>query len=123
MVSLKPISNREAPRIKGGLMMRYYFHYVPGRIRIETPVIHENQGAAEEFVKFMKTIAGITSIETQILTGSAVIHFDEKVIKREQVVEILEKHNYFHMAQAETLDQEIEKGVEKVVGVAEEVLL
>jgi hypothetical protein len=103
--------------------MRYYFHCVPGRIRIETPVIHKNPGAAEQFKEFMQTVLGIKNVETEILTGSAIIHYEEKLISREKIVEILEKHNYFHMAQAETLDQEVEKAAEKVLGVAEEILI
>ena len=103
--------------------MRYYFHYVPGRIRIETPVIHENQGAAEKFKGVMLAIAGIKSVETDIVTGSAIIHFDEKLIQKNQIVETLEKDNYFHMSQAETLDQEIEKGVEETIEVAEKALI
>jgi hypothetical protein len=103
--------------------MRYYFHCVPGRIRIETPVLHENPGVAEQFKKFMQTIPGIKSVETDIVTGSGILHFDEKLIHRNQIVEILEKHHYFRMDQAETLDQEIEKAAEKVLEVAEKMLV
>jgi len=38
-------------------MTAYYIHYVSGRIRIRTPVLHEKPGAAEEPERFMKRIA------------------------------------------------------------------
>jgi copper chaperone CopZ len=103
--------------------MRYYLHYVPGRIRIETPVIHENPPAAAQLETFMKTVPGIKSVETEIITGSAVMYFDEKVLTKDRLITILEKHDYFRRDQAETLDQEIEEGAEKVIKVIADAVL
>ena len=106
----------------GGREMEYYIHYVPGRIRIETPVIRENQVKAEQFQTFIKGIEGITAVETHTVTGSAVLHFDEKRINCEQVIGILEKYGYFCLAKAETSDQYIEKVTEKVLKIAENIV-
>ncbi len=106
----------------GGREMEYYIHYVPGRIRIETPVIRENPEKAEQFQTFIKGIEGITAVETHTVTGSAVLHFDEKKINCEQVIGILEKYGYFCLAKAETCDQYIEKATEKALEVAEKVV-
>ena len=102
--------------------MEYYIHYVPGRIRIETPVICENPQRAEVFQKFVKGIEGITAVETHTVTGSAVLHFDEKRINCEQVIGILEKYGYFCLAKAATSDQYIEKATEKALEVVENVV-
>ncbi len=103
--------------------MGYYVHYVPGRIRIQTPKLYENPGNAEQFERFMKGIEGITAVETHIVTGSATMHFDEKKINCEQVIGILEKNAYFSLAQSETNDEVIEQTAEKVLGVAEKIIV
>jgi len=102
--------------------MEYYIHYVPGRIRIETPVIRENPEKADEFLKFIKGIEGIKEVEIHTVTGSALLLFDEKTINCEQVIGILEKHGYFCLSKAETSDQYIEKVTEKILKVAENVV-
>ena len=106
----------------GGREMEYYIHYVPGRIRIETPVIRENPQRAELFQKFIKGVDGITAVETHTVIGGAVLHFDEKRINCEQVIGILEKYGYFCLSKAETSDQYIEKVTEKVLKVAENIV-
>jgi copper chaperone CopZ len=103
--------------------MEYYIHYVPGRMRIQTPKLHENTGNAEQFERFVKGIEGVTAVETHTVTGSAIIHFDEKRINCEQVIGILEKKAYFSLVHAETSDEVIEKTTEKVLGVAERIIV
>ena len=103
--------------------MKYYIHYAPGRIRIQTPLIHDNSPKGEEFKMFMKGFKGISEVEIHTVTGSAVIHFDEKVINCEQIIGIIEKHNYFRLAEAETCDEVIDKTTKKVVEVAEKIII
>lgn len=95
---------------------------MPGRIRIQTPILHENPGKADQFERFMKGIEGIIAVETHIVTGSGIIHFDEKKINCEQIIGLLEKHGYFLLSQAKTCDEVIEKTTEKVLGVAEKII-
>ena len=102
---------------------KYYIHYVPGRIRIQTPNLHENSSNAQQFERFMKGVMGIAAVETHALTGSAIIHFDEKKINCEQIIGILETNAYFSLAHAETSDEVIEKTAEKVLGVAEKIIV
>jgi hypothetical protein len=103
--------------------MEYYIHYVPGRIRIQTPKLHENTVNAQQFEEIMKKIGGITAVETHTVTGSAIIHFDDKRINCEQIIGILETNAYFSLAHAETCDEVIEKATEKVLGVAEKIIV
>jgi copper chaperone CopZ len=95
--------------------MEYYIHYVPGRIRIQTPFIHNNSRNAEEFETYIKGINGIISVKSSIVTGSATMLFDEKIIHCEQIIGILEKRGYFLLSKAETNDQVIRKATEKVL--------
>jgi hypothetical protein len=101
----------------------YYIHYVPGRIIIQTPILHENPDNAEQFERFMKVIKGITAVETHPITGTAIIHFDEKKINCEQLIGILEIKAHFSLAHAKTSDEVIEKTAEKVLGLAEKIIV
>ena len=93
----------------------YYYNYVPGRLRIETPFIHGNQQNAATFEKNVQGLEGITSVQTDPLTGSALIHFDENKIGYKQIIGFLEKEGYFVLAKARTSDQIIQRAAEKVL--------
>ena len=101
----------------------YYIHYVAGRMRIQTPKLHENEDNAGQFERFMKGIKGITAVETHSVTGSAILHFDEKTINCEQIIGILEKNAYFSLAHAETCDEVIAGTSEKLLGLAERIIV
>lgn len=102
--------------------MKYYIHHVHGRMRIESPVLHDNPVKANEFEQFIKGINGISAVDIQTITGSAVTHFDEKIINCEQLIGILEKHGYFHLTVAETCDERVEKATEKVLEIAQKAI-
>jgi copper chaperone CopZ len=101
----------------------YYYNYEPGRIRIQTPFIHGNQQNAATFVKTIQSLEGISSVETDTLTGSALILFDENKIKHQQIIGFLEKQGYFILSKAKTSDEVVEKAAEKVLEVAEKIVV
>jgi copper chaperone CopZ len=104
-------------------IMDYYYHYVPGRLRIQTPFIHGNPQNEATFEKSIQGLEGITSVETNSVTGSALIHFDEHKIKHEQIIDFLEKHGYFILSKAKTCDEVVEQAAEKVLDVAEKIVV
>ena len=95
--------------------MVYYYHYVPGRLRIQTPFIRRNPRNVTTFVKTLRGLAGITSVKINPAIGSALIHFDENKIKHKQIIGFLEKQGYFILAKAKTSDQVIQYAAEKVL--------
>lgn len=101
--------------------MDYYYNYEPGRIRIRTPYLHGNAQNAASFEKTVKGLKGMLSVETNPVTGSALMHFDEKVIKRDQVIGYLENRGYFILSKAKTSDEVIEQAAEKVLDVVEKI--
>ena len=103
--------------------MDYYYHYVSGRLRIHTPFIHGNTENAATFEKTIHGLEGITSVETNPVTGSALIHFDENKIKLVQIIGFLEKQGYFIWSKAKTSDEIIEQAVEKVLDAAEKIVV
>lgn len=103
--------------------MDYYYNYVPGRLRIETPFLHDNPQNVATFEKAIHGLEGITSVETNPLTGSALMLFDEKKISHERIVDFLEKQGYFILSKAKTSDEVVEQATEKVLDVAEKIVV
>ena len=103
--------------------MKYYIHWVPGRLRIQSPVLQDNPARKQEFESFIKCITGVSAVEVHTITGSAIIHFDEKKIDCEVIIGILEQHQYFRLSEAETCDELVEKMAEKVLDGAEKIVI
>ncbi|HME45677.1 MAG TPA: cation transporter [Syntrophorhabdales bacterium] len=98
--------------------MNYYIHDIPGRLRIESPVLRGNEANAQRFEAFVKSIPGVTSVEMKVEIGSAIVHYDPTRIDHTKLIELLEKSGYFDHLKAKTLDECIKEGVEKVADVA-----
>jgi copper chaperone CopZ len=97
--------------------MDYYIHDIPGRLRIESPVLKNNEAHAQKFEAFVKSIPGVTSVEMKVDIGSATMHYDKARIDHTKLIELLDKSGYFDHLRAQTLDDRIEKEVEEVAGV------
>jgi copper chaperone CopZ len=97
--------------------MDYYIHDIPGRLRIESPVLKNNEAHAQKFEAFVKSIPGITSVEMKVNIGSATMHYDRMRIDHTKLIELLDKSGYFDHLKAKTLDDRIEKEVEEVADV------
>lgn len=95
--------------------MDYYYHYVLGRLRIQTPYIRGDTQHAAAFEKTILDLKGITSVKTNPVTGSAIIQFDENKIGQEQIISFLEKKAYFILAKAKTADEVIKQAAIKVL--------
>ena len=95
--------------------MDYYYHYVAGRLRIQTPFIYGNPQNAAIFKKNIQSLEGITSVATNPLTGSGLILFDENKIKHEQLILFLEKQGFFILSKAKTSDEVIGQAAEKIL--------
>jgi copper chaperone CopZ len=95
--------------------MGYYYHYVLGRLRIQTPFIRGNPRNGSTFIKTLLGLDGVTSVKINPVIGSALIHFDENKIRHKQIIGILEKQGYFILAKARTSDQVIQYAAEKIL--------
>jgi len=91
------------------------YHYVAGRLRIQTPFIHGNSQNVAIFKKNIHDLEGIKSVSTNPLTGSALILFDENKITQEQLILFLGKQGYFILSKAKTSDEVIGQAAEKIL--------
>ncbi|MBF0517722.1 MAG: hypothetical protein HQK97_11515 [Nitrospirae bacterium] len=93
--------------------MNYYISATPGRLRIHSPRLHNNHDEIKKFELFIASVNGIEKIETNTLTGSALMHYDEKQTNCERLLFILESSGYFDLMKAETPDELAEKAAEE----------
>lgn len=93
--------------------MRFYIHDIPGRLRIKTPLLKNNPKAEIEIRKALSTLEGIGVVETNLTTGSILIHYNTKKINKNDILRILTNKGYFDPTRAVTNDEYIKKTVEK----------
>ncbi|MCX7965350.1 MAG: heavy-metal-associated domain-containing protein [Syntrophorhabdaceae bacterium] len=98
--------------------MNYYIHGIPGRLRLKSPIIKKNKVVAKEVEEMFESIKGINDVDVNLLTGSLLINYNPKMLKYNDIVELLEKKGYFDASRAITNDDYIKKTVSKVSEIA-----
>ena len=74
--------------------MRPYIHHVQGRLRIRCPKLKGNQAQADHVLKILESQAGIRAGETNTLTGSILIRYDEAFTSADCIVGYLKRMGY-----------------------------
>ena len=87
--------------------MNYYIHNVPGRLRIKSPILKKNENALYEVRKTLGAINGIATVDVNLTTGSLLINYNHKVIKHDDIVNLLDRKGYFDKSKALTHDEYI----------------
>ncbi|MCG6551213.1 MAG: hypothetical protein L7F77_02705 [Candidatus Magnetominusculus sp. LBB02] len=103
-------------------MDTYYISATPGRLRIQSPRLHNNQNEIKGFESLMAAVAGIEKIETNYHTGSALMYYNQKLTSCERLVGILEAAGYFELMKAKTSDDMLEEGIEDAAKAVIEIL-
>lgn len=93
--------------------MKFYIHDIPGRLRIKTPLLKNNPNAEIDIRKALSTLEGIGVVETNLITGSILIHYNTKKLQKQDIVRVLTNKGYFDPSKAITNDEYIKSTVEK----------
>lgn len=93
--------------------MKFYIHDIPGRLRIKTPFLKNNPNAEIDIRKALSTLEGIGVVETNLITGSILIHYNTKKLQKQDIVRVLTNKGYFDPSKAVTNDEYIKSTVEK----------
>ncbi len=88
--------------------MSYYVHQVPGRLRIKSPSIKNNQTEAVVVENLLKDMEGIKSTSVSTLTGSVVVNDDSRMVSDQMIISRLTDLGHFKPAQAKTNDEYIQ---------------
>jgi len=93
--------------------MSFYMHNTPGRLRIKSPIIRRNEKAFYEVRKILGATNGIATLDANITTGSLLINYNLKVIKHDEIIDILHRNGYFDKSKAVTHDEYIHSAASK----------
>lgn len=93
--------------------MSYYFHNVPGRLRVKTPSVKGSEQKANEVKGLLSVIDGVIETSVNTLTGSIVVNYDHRVVGAGEITEELRKHGHFDMSRARTNDEYIQNAASK----------
>jgi len=88
--------------------MSYYVHQVPGRLRIKSPSIKNNQREAVVVENLLQEMEGIKSTSVSTLTGSVVVNYDSRMVTDQTIIARLTDLGHFNPAQAKTNDEYIQ---------------
>ncbi|MGO9377163.1 MAG: HMA2 domain-containing protein [Dissulfurispiraceae bacterium] len=93
--------------------MSFYIHNTPGRLRIKSPIIRRNENASYEVRKILGATNGIATVDANLTTGSLLINYNPKVIKHDDIIDLLQRKGYFDKDKAVTHDQYIKGAASK----------
>jgi hypothetical protein len=88
--------------------MRYYFHNVPGRLRVKIPILKGRPGKISAVEDLLHTLQGVDTIKTNPLTCSVVINYDPDLLDSQQIINLLVDHRYFDETLAITHDEAVQ---------------
>ncbi len=91
--------------------MSYYVHQVPGRLRIKSPSIKNNQTEAVVVENLLKEMEGIKSTSVSTLTGSVVVNYDSRMVTDQEIISRLTDIGHFNPAKAKTHDEYIQGAI------------
>ncbi len=95
--------------------MSYYFHSVPGRLRIKSPFVKGmNNDDLAGLKGFLHSISGIKSFDINTVTGSIVINYQPRVIAEKEIVTRLRMTGYFDPSRAVTNDHYIYNAISSI---------
>ncbi len=95
--------------------MGYYLHDLPGRLRITTPFMKNNQEAACAVEGLLLAVGGVASVAVNTRTGSCLVNYDPKKAKRDEILSVLVRMGYFDPSKAITNDQYIHEAASKLL--------
>ena len=94
--------------------MSYYCHSTPGRLRIKTPIIKQNQVEIEKVRAMLEALSGVEAVSINALTGSITINYSDWATDSESILSILKEKGYYRISPIEEQEHPIEIAVSKV---------
>ncbi|MGD8213039.1 MAG: hypothetical protein PVF32_24455, partial [Desulfobacterales bacterium] len=93
--------------------MSYYFHDVPGRLRVKIPILNGRPSRIRAVENLLLNLDGIEWIKTNPLTCSVVINYDPDLLDSKQILRLLIDHQYFDESNAITHDELVQNAAAK----------
>ncbi len=95
--------------------MSYYYHNVPGRMRIKCPALKNNPAVNQHIQALLQTFHGIKKIEVNPVTGSLLIKYSPETIAERDILSVLQDNGYFEPNRATTINPYIDNLSREVI--------
>jgi hypothetical protein len=96
--------------------MGYYYHCVPGRIRIKLPSLQNNPRRGAEVESLLRGFTGVDSAAFSPLTGSLLVLFDPERITAAEITEALKSRGLFDESQVVPFDEHFHAAMTRAGG-------
>ena len=74
--------------------MANYIHHVPGRLRVNIPVLKKDEVRVRQLRCYLEGMHGLLQAETSIVTGSVVIKYDPSLTNSATILDFLRDLGY-----------------------------
>jgi len=74
--------------------MDYYMHILPGRIRIRSSILRNNDSKILSVSQCLKSIQGVVSVRENKTVGSVLIHYDKRNISYQRILKQLAQQEF-----------------------------
>jgi hypothetical protein len=71
-----------------------YIHHTPGRLRVRSALVKNNEKRATSAVEWLRTLPGVSSAEANTLTGSLTLRYDPALIGSGGLLDALKDAGY-----------------------------
>ncbi|MGD8291080.1 MAG: hypothetical protein PVF37_05230 [Desulfobacterales bacterium] len=93
--------------------MSYYYHNVPGRMRVKIPILKGRPTGIKAVEDLLLGLDGVDRIRNNPVTCSFVINYDPDLLDPQQIIQLLTEHRYFDGTNAITHDQHVQNAAAK----------
>lgn len=97
--------------------MGYYYHDVPGRMRVKSPILKQNPALAQAFQEELSQLWGVTEVTVNHVTGSVIVWYDPDTIQADVILGRFEQRGCFDTSKAVTNDQRIHAAATRTGGI------
>lgn len=94
--------------------MQYYYHDVPGRLRVRSPKLKGNPAQCRTVEDFLGRHVGVQAVSANPVTGSVVVNYDPKHASSKALMDTLSREGYFHVEKAVTSERYINDSTGKI---------
>ncbi|MGC9194541.1 MAG: HMA2 domain-containing protein [Syntrophobacteraceae bacterium] len=101
--------------------MDCYCHITPGRLRVKSPKIRQNEVQAQRIRAVLGAIPGIETVFVNIHTGSITIFHTGSATDAEKIVTVLKEQGYLTVPK--TCDRSMESVISRIGAAAGKVLV
>lgn len=79
---------------QGSMATEHYIHHTPGRLRVRSALVKNNEQRAGSALQWLRTVPGVTSVEANTITGSLTVRYDAALTRGGLLLDALKEAGY-----------------------------